>query len=527
MKNKILIPALILAAVLLLASCKRDGWPEWDVDVNIPLFTSEIGLGDIVADSLLESGDDHLLTLCVRSNIYNFDLDSLVSLPDTLSQKIYPGIPGITINPGQQIFTQTESEKLSFPGAEITRVDLRKGMISIEFVNTLPEEVVIRYKILSAQKNGQIFEVFETIPAGGPQPYHYLKRFDLSGYSLDMSGADHLSSNYILISSSASLAATADPVTLTSSDVLNMLVKFEDVSIAYGRGYFGQQYFEWGPDLSAIKLFDAVQSGSLDLESMKMKLTVENGFGVDARVIFRELTAVNTFSSSEISLNSPVIGQTINIGRGLESGDPAAPVIPTRQVFDLSSSNILNMVELLPNQMRYHVDVTVNPLGNISGGNDFVYYGNYLNTFLDMEIPLSLKTNNLILGDTLNFAPGDPEDMAHINGGILNLKITNGFPLNAVIRVCALDSSGNQLLTLVDQKLVAAAALDGTGFAPLAQESVISVPLDRHAIDLLYVSSALYLEARLNTAGTDYVSLYDSYRIRLSASARFNYEIYE
>lgn len=518
---------LLVSIAVLFHSCRKDSSASWDVDVQIPLIKTSLTIEDLIADSLLQVESDNTVTLVYKNPIYTFQLDTLLDVPDTISHKYYPGLPGAQITAGQDIYNQTEQETFDFNGAEVSRLDLSKGFIAVEFINTLNEEVLITYKILSATKNGQYFQITKTIPAANGTPYHYKERFDISGYSLDMRGQNLLSSNHIVTSSKAQLSATANTVTLTAQDQFDMLVTFEEVGISYARGYFAQHQYSFGPSNSPVKLFNSIHGGTIALESIKMSLYFENNFGVDVRVKFKEITAINTKSGHEVTLNSPVIGQTINISRALETYNPSQPVTPSFYSFDLNSSNVLDMVENLPDQMRYSIDVESNPLGNISSGNDFVYGGKNLTAYLDMEIPLSLMASNLNLGDTMAFSLGEVDDSRQINSGELTLLADNGFPFNAEVMLIALDAEGNVIDVIIDHQLIQDAPLNSDGFAPDAVRSVINIPLSRERIELLYMASQLYIAAYFNTtnAGSQYVHIYDSYRLDMKVTGKFNYVV--
>lgn len=519
---------LFILMLFSLAGCRKDTSPSWDVDMFMPLVKTSLTIQDIIPDSLLQVENDHTLTLVYKNPIYNFDIDSLVQVPDTISNKFYPAIPGTVVNPGQTIYpASNHQETFNFNGADVTRIDLRQGRIKIEFVNTLQEEVIFNYKIVSATKNGQCFEITETVPAATDQPYHYLKSFDISGFSLDLTGLSHLSSNHLVTSSSAMLSPYGNAVTLGFEDYFDLIVMFEEVGIDYARGYFAQQEYEYGPATSQLKTFSNINSGSIDFESIRMSLYIENGFGIDAAIKFREITAINTKTGNEISLNSPIIGQTINIGRAIETFNGISPVTPTKYIFNLDNSNILSMIENMPNQIRYAVDLVSNPMGNISAGNDFVYYGNYLNTYLDMEIPLSLIASDLCIGDTVDFNLGEPDNSRHINGGELVLIAYNGFPFDAELAMIALDENGSIVDILIDQQHIKEALLNSDGFAEQPLRSEIRIPLSRDRLNMLYTAKRLLITAKFNTAlaGSEYIKIYDTYKLDLKVTAKFNYEL--
>lgn len=512
---------LLLVPALMMVACKKDSTPSWDVDLQLPLLKTSLTMDKLLPDSLLMVGTDNSLTLVYKNPVYVFNFDSLFTVPDTISHKYYPAFPGIQILPGQTIYDQTEQESFDFNDAEVSRIVLERGFITVDFVNTLNENIDLSYKILSATRNGQAFQVSETVP---PQT-HFNKRYDVSGYTLDLTGPSQLSSNKLLVASKAGLAANASAVTLTAQDEFDMSVTFEEVSVAYARGYFAHQHFSFGPEETAVSIFKNILEGTIDLASVKMKFVIENGFGLDARVRFSDITAINSNTNNSVSLSSPVIGQTINIARALETGDPTHPLTPSRYEFDLSTSNIQDLIENLPDRLRYAVEVESNPLGNVSSGNDYYYRGHYLNAYLDMEIPLSLMAGNLTLGDTTEFSMGEPDADRPIRHGTLLLLADNGFPLDAELILYTLDAQGQVLDVLIDHEHLMEAPLDADGIAKGAVRTQISIPLSEERIDRLYQASKIYVTAVFNTAGTDYIRLYDTYKLDLKVTGAFNYVV--
>jgi hypothetical protein len=527
MQNIKVTLSIFFILLISLAGCRKEIKPSWDDNLFLPLVRTSLSINNLLPDSLLQVNPDHTVTLVYQNTIYNVNLDTLVSVPDTITSKYYPGFPGAVISPGQVLIDNIEDESFDFNGAQVTRLDVRNGYILIDFTNTLHEEVVITYRILSATKDGQYFEIYETVPPATNQPYHYLRQLDISGYTLDLSGQTHMSSNKIVTQTKVMLAATANPVALTAQDEFNLLATFGNVQISYAKGYFAGQTYTFGPSETSINLFNHLTSGTLDLESIKMTLGIKNGFGVDARVTFKSLSSVNTHTGTEIALNSPIIGQTINIGRATETFNPVTPVIPTQYNFDLSGSNILDMIESFPDRLRYTVDIVTNPLGNASAGNDFVYYGNNIETYLNMEIPLSFIASDLCLADTVDFKPGSGKNNENIRGGELVILADNGFPFTASLDIYTIDEQGVLLDKLVEDQLIKDAPVDVNGFAELPLRSEIHIPVDKIRIDNLFNATRIAIIARFNTTAVagQYTKIYDSYHLDLKVTAHFNYVI--
>jgi len=515
---------LLLLFFLTMVSCRKID-PSWEVNINAPLLKSTLGLGNILPDSLLTVNNDNSLSLVYNYSFYNFSLDSLVDMPDTLSHKYLPPLAGFVINPGQTFLNFTENTNLSVQDAEISRVDFHSGFLALEIFSSITEPTIVSYKIPYATLYGSPFQVTETIPAAVPGTVlHFEKLYDISGYSLDMRGPTGLSSNILTSNTTAKLDPSGNAYTLDSLDEFRFNVRFKDISMQYAKGYFGSTDFSFGPDTTSIDIFNKITSGTFDFESIIMNLNVENGFGVDAQVVFNNITTINTKTGHAVSLDDPIIGQTINISRGTETGNSDEPVNPSKYSHTLSNSNVLDLIENIPDMISYKIKISSNPLGNISSGNDFYYYGNYLNASLDMEIPLSLIANDLTLTDTVDFDLG--ENSNTIKSGTLSLLADNGFPFSARVQLYLLDENKQITDSLLFPDLIAAPYMNAYYTVVHPKRSVLTIPLPENKIPLLYQTKKMLIVSRFNTSGAGhYVKIYDHYKLDLKLTGDFNYLI--
>ncbi len=507
-----------------LFSCRKVD-PSWDVNINAPLLKTTMDLDNILPDSLINTNNDHSLSLVYSYSFYNFSFDSLIDMPDTLSSRYLPPVNGYTVNPGQVFYNLTENNHLSFQGAQISGVDFHSGYITLEVFSSITEPIVVTYELPYATRDGIPFKVTVTVPASTPGTIqHYQNFFDISGYSLDMRGPTHLNSNILTSTTKAMLDPSGNGYTLDSSDVFRFNIRFKDISLQYAKGYFGNNSFAFGPDTTPIDIFNKITSGAFDFESIKLNLNVKNGFGVDARVMFDQISSINTATGHHVALNDPIIGQAINISRAVETGDHANPVTPSEYSFNLGNSNILDLIENVPDMISYKVHVDCNPLGNISSGNDFIYYGNYLDASLDMEIPLSLIANDLTLTDTVDFDLGDNPNT--IKSGTLTLLADNGFPFSAKIQLYMLDENRQITDSLLFPDMIAAPDINAFYKVVHPKRSVLQIPLPEEKIPRLYEMKKMLLVARFNTAGAGhYVKIYDYYKLSLKLTGDFNYLI--
>lgn len=521
MSKKILV--LFLFCLLLFACRKME--PSWEVDINAPLLKSSLGINNILPDSMIGINSDNSLSLVYNYSFYDFSFDSLVDFPDTISQKDFPLPGGFPVNPGQTFFNFSENSNLSISGAQITKVDFHSGFLALEVFSSIPEPVIVTYTIPNATNLGLPLQITETVPAAPPgTTASFVKLFDISGYSMNMSGPAGISANIITSNIKAMMHPSAHTYYLDSLDKFAFNVRFKDISIHYAKGYFGSHSFAFGPDTTGIDIFNKISSGTFDIENIKLHLNVENGFGADLQVTFDDITAINSKTSQAVSLNAGIIGQNINISRAVETGNPEQPVIPSVYSYNLDNSNISNLIENIPDMISYRIKVATNPMGNISSGNDFVYYNNPLKAILDMEIPLSLIASNLTLTDTVDFDLG--ENTGTIKSGTLSLYADNGFPFSAQIQLFLLNENMQVTDSLLFPDMIAAPPLNSNYMVIHPLRSVIQIPLPGEKISRLYQTKKMKVVARFNTNGASHhVKIYEQYRLDLKLTGDFSYLI--
>jgi len=532
MRNKLILSGFhkafiltLIMSVVAFVSCRKDFSPSWESSLLIPLIKTELSINDVITDSLIAVNHDQSLSLVYRNNIYSFSIDSIIQFPDTITNSFY-NIP-FTINaqPGQTLINTNDVKKLKFGSASITLAQIRSGFVVFKALNTLKEAVVCSYKIPSATRNGIPFELNELIPPAANAADLYIRKIDISGYDLDLRGPNGTSHNRISTIIQAKIDPNGNPVQITPADMLRIDVNFEDLQFNYAKGYFGNSSHSFGPDTNAFKLFTKISEGSIDLESVKAILTIENSFGIDASVMFNSLTAINSLNNQSLSLASPLIGKPVNITRAVETNTYLTPVQPSVFSYNLSGSNIAGMIEVMPDHLSYSATVDINPLGNVSGGNDFVYYAKGLKSFIDLEIPLSVIAANLTLVDTVAINIGTNLD--NITEGDFRLTAVNGFPFSAALQFYTIGASGQITDSLLyHQKIIDAAQLNASYLVTQPKTSVLNIPVDYNKIVKLREANRVIVKARFNTASqSHHVRLYDYYKLSLNLTGDFNYII--
>ena len=525
--KKIVILGLI---IFIFFSCRKDfEKPNWDVDLLAPLVKTTLTLNDLLPDSLIQVNSDTSLKIVYQTNVFDIDMDSLFKIPDTTIAEVFTVIFSSIANPGNSFYSSAEEVKLNISnGVELNYALIESGFIELEVFSEIKERILVTYTISSATLNGDTLVLQELVDAATPtQDGYFTKKIDLSGYELNLTGTSQSTFNTLVTYAVATVDTNGAPVIINAGDKITFNNKLISIIPHYVRGYFGSQQYRFGPETTALTVFDKIVAGSLDINQVDVNLDFENGIGVDARLTMNQFTTINTATSTSSALTHSIMGAPININRAQETFSVPEVIYTNYNVFmNTSNSNIDQLIEILPNQLKYDINLNINPMGNLSGSNDFVFKKHPLKTNLNVEFPLSLIANNLTLVDTVNLSLNSGSTSGEIIDGVLYLYAENGFPFDAGFELSLYDINSNfiQNLTVVDKIL--AAPVDAALKVIEKRSSRISIPLSESDIDNLYSADKIVIKIAFTTKPqSQFIKIYDGYVIDIKLVGDFAYHV--
>lgn len=524
--RKLLLYCLLPTAYCLLPSCKQDaGNAEWDIDVLAPVLTTTLTLQDLVDDSLMVVNPDSSLKLVYINDFSNLLIDTLLSIPDTtivnqlsipLSTNLPPGTDLININ------TET---RYALKDAQLVEAYVRSGQIIVDFQNNLATEVTVNYGIPSATLNGTPFAMTRSIAANGS----ITEIIDITGYRLDLRGLAGNSYNTLVNSFSGNTSANGQSVQIIANQpFMSVSNTFVDVIPQYARGYFGSPGFSLENESANFDFLKKIIDGQLGLEEVKLSLSLENYIGADGQVEIHNITSVNERTGVSIDLQHEVMSTPINITRASDAWIHSGNVTPTFKsyVFDNSNSNIRALIENLPHCLDYSLDFKLNPLGNISSGNDFFYYENNIKTNLQLEVPMTFYSDHLTLSDTLDFNADAGTAGSKVNSGGFRIIADNSFPLSATMTLILIDENNVAIDSLYSLNNIAAPALNGNFISIGSLISTLDVPISSTTADKLTDTKRINIKIVFDTPQVpQLVKIYDHYKMDIKIIADFNYTI--
>ncbi|HYG51211.1 MAG TPA: hypothetical protein VD905_09930 [Flavobacteriales bacterium] len=519
---------LTLASLLVLAltSCRREfKTPAWETNLNAPLISSDIGIEDLIPDSLIQVNADNSINLVFDEVLFSYGIDTLLGVADsTIKDSLFSIVP-TTFSSGATLYSDYDNNTIQANGAELTQLNLKEGFIDYEVQSMVQDTTIVTYSITTGTIGGSPISLTVTIPPGSPSsPSIVTGTLDLAGAVMDLTGPLHDSYNTYQTFLSAKLAPGITGVSVPSATVLVRLkADFHGLKPSYIRGYFGNFTSNEPLQSYSLNFLNNVGSPALDLSQVDAKLKITNGMGADVRVHLDTLLGYKTTSGSSVLLSHSFIGQMLNFNRATDLGWYADPYVYEVNL-NSSNSNIESLIELLPDVIKYKIGLELNPLGNVSAHTDFIYNNSKVELALNMNIPLNLIASQLKLSDTVNFDLGKYDGNGKILRGRVKFNVANGLPLKSTLRVQLLDENnmviGNLLgPTAINGNVTSTALTSGsnsyqTVYADLTDDNILTAYRAKKLV--------IYTEFETTPAGT-FVSIYNTQRFKTQISILADY----
>ncbi|MFN8396799.1 MAG: hypothetical protein U0176_19395, partial [Bacteroidia bacterium] len=227
--------------------------------------------------------------------------------------------------------------------------------------------------------------------------------------------------------------------TMDLNDSIDVTYGLRGIIPSYIEGYLGTSNFQFA-DTIKMDFFNSILGGTLDLNNPVVNLTIDNSIGVDGELKVNQMKAVNNRTHQQVSLTGALMNRPTEV-RG-----PRLPnvgqKISTPISLNSTNSNIRQFISLLPDEIRFDMEVLVNKNGNPELHDNFATDQSEIAAYLDIEVPLDGITDNLWLQDTLDIDVSDATIPDGVEDGKLKLVGVNQFPFEARVQVLFADMNG-------------------------------------------------------------------------------------
>lgn len=519
-KNKYILLLPFLIATLGCSDLLEN--PSRQSNVLVPLAAGELKIQNALNDENKTTAADGSISLLYKHLLFENTISGTLEIGEATAQIQHSFTQNQTVNPGNFIFGQNQNAVFQSDNAYRTA----------EF-ESLTAEVTLQTDIARP--------VLYTVSLPGFTTENRPVKFELEhegtttrtitetleNVTADLTGIDktQLNSAHVILTAQAG----NNTLTISPGDEVNLQITLRQGELKFARGTFKPETQE----LASASGFEALknfQSGKLTPGNATLQITVENFTGLNATLKFKNISSVKTTQNQKVSLIAGLTQNPINLTPASYNG--SVPENPGRYSAQLTrqNSNIADFLEILPDAFEHRADIDINPRGNLSAANDFLHRDFGITTRGELNLPLNLAAENLVLTEkyTFDLKEDERETTDKINGGRLLLNTKNGYPLNAEIQGYFVNEAGDVIDSLFSepQDVAAADTDEQTLRVTEVRRQQFEVLLTEQRIDNLYLSKEIAFKLRLNTPNPDNpVPFYDDYSMQLNFVGDLMYKL--
>ena len=529
---------MLAVSLLVFSGCERPAEefevPSWTPILAVPLVDTQFDLEDVLqvlSDSLdtvpvigLEGGR----LAFVHSEDFTGTLaEDWLMLPEVVesAELVLDELLATAINtsPPNTVVTLSDSMKSEMtvdapPGALVDLIVLAEGELSLTVTSTMGDAV-----------GGQLTIPELLDPAGTPwsavwspdmlEGGSFVVTEDLAGWSIEPENLNVQDTN--VVRALFDVFVTNDPAhTAQEGESLSAAFVMDGLEFERVEGDFGSSAIYLEEGTTTVALFDdRFTVSGLAIEEATISVEVTNGFGVEAILDSVALRAVDDgVVTNELESEAPPLVVPP------ATGSAQSPSV-TSWFMDATNSNITSFVSAEPQLLELSAWVTSNPNGFDPLNPNFVDADGFVTGEMRVEVPLSLRLEQLDFVDTLDATLAFEEEDLQVDSAELRLILHNGFPFGVDVAVTFLDEFGAPLdsLSMAPLPLFTMPVLDGSGEPLEPAVFVYDLPLNWDRADRLQSMSSVVIRAWSSTAEAqngETVYLNENQALRLELAAK-------
>jgi hypothetical protein len=499
---------LCLAVFLTWAGCNRQP-TSWEADLALPLVDDLLDWSDVFADSTFITETGMPAVLAFNGSISDWTIDALTHLPDTIvSEDLTPDFVGgpFQVPPGTVLLDVQEDIDFQGIEQEFKYIRLESGRIAYSVESSTNGYVEIHYGFPSVTIGSQQVDLDVLLPpAASGDVQSETGIIDLAGAEIDLTGISGAEINRIAsILTIGTPAYIPDTAQVFGSDSIRVRMHFQDLVVRQVSGYFGQELLDLDVDQPVFDP-DIFLGGFIGLEPTRAMLVFHNTIGADLKL------TVDALAVDGVALSHSQFGVPQMISRANWQGESMEPAIWEMNLLETSPS-VFELLGYLPESISILGSAEMNPLGDVSGGNDFFDTHVSPEIHLDLEWPLQTTIENLRLNQVLEV---DPISLPQFDGDVI-VTVTNGFPVDL----------GLEIIWNFDDPTYAPVEVVGVVSAFDLNEGAASweyrIPMDTEA---LYGGSRLDVTGSMSTEGEVVFNGLERMRIQVRIEGTYLVEI--
>ena len=490
---------------------------KFDRPLNIaaPLAKVNINASDLLnrlSDSIsdfLFIDDDGLLNAQYHDSV-NIVWDDIVKVDSVSYQQSFP----IIIPPGSSSPTEsyTYIEKIKINAEDYQRFDsmiIQSALLSldVELPSELSGNVNITFPEIS--KDGEILQIDYNSQSG-------ITHFENDLQDAHVHFKQATDSSYITVeitpSNVQASGTTGGIFSLEFSFILAQVVP--DITF----GDFGSSKVIDQSNSMKINFFDDLEIlGKVEFYDLQLDLVFDNYYGVNYTCEIDSAIVKNTNTQDTLSIKFKDTN-TLNVYAANYSNE-IDPTLNTQR-FDNTNSNLQDAVQILPNQLLYHVNVTTDAAD--PGEVNFVTQKNKIVGLVNVNVPLWFRTQAYERIDTIkDFDINDmisDDNMDYLEKMELTFDFENRFPFDLDVQVYVTKENFeivDSIFTDYQQFLVAGVLDENQKVIEPTETEDVVVEMTKEQVQFYKDNDvkSMLVKSKTITAlnGTEFVKIYDSY----------------
>lgn len=521
--KKILHFLVGIGLVLSLHSCIKDydfdkiKIADWNPEIAAPLVSSVLTMNDLIENSegyFFEDPASGQVFMVYESDVSSGILDDYLILPDqslnTEEEFILPPIiPGDSF-----VIAYGQEFQMDLPGGE--RLDSLQvnASFNLHIESDINHNGSIQVYLPFILCDGQELNFSLDHTYSGTLPIIIDHQIDLSGCTIRTFTNG---TNYNILNPQYKLTLFGDNNPILSPYHINMGESLVNIDFQKAYGFLGSRE-EILSDTIEIDVFNSAIQGSVEIDSVILKLNVKNYFGLPVRIQPRELWGYT-------NLNFPYIFRVSDLPEYFNVNAPVIENIGEAALTKISirSADIASVLNNSPTKFYYDFAAQLNYGG--SSGSNFILDTSKVDMSVQVEVPLSGSISALVLEDTVGF---DLEGIDELEQAGFRIFIENTFPLDVEFQGYLLDETGS----VIDSLFNGFNLIIGSGpIGPAPDLRVVSPGLN--TTDIVFSSDQianllrtknLLLKGMLHSSNSQRVKVYgDSYlKVQIGANVRLN-----
>lgn len=403
---------------------------------------------------------------------------------------------------------------------ELTFAKIKKGNVYVKSSSTIQDTVYFWYKIPNAILDGDTFQFYVEIPPSkNGETVTIEKVYPFDGYDFDFKGKDGTKTNTFFNILRGRINQSEEIISLSLLDTISLIIEIEKIVPEYVEGYLGKEKFSTGEQTIPIDLNKFLPKGELNFEKVNTSLVFQNSLGVDGKINIQKMESKN-ITTNKVNILTPSSNDLI-ISSGKKTNNNYQTVTSKAMI-----DNTTDLFNSKPDEITFNFDVEINPDGNNNGFGDYVHSSNELITGIEIEIPLSFTTKNLTLQDTTNFLEEEFLVPNGLNQSILSIVAHNEYPLDANVKVYFTDENFQIIDSLTSAEIIQAGIPNSiTNKVEKATTSQIDFTLSKVRLENILTAKKIIFKAVLNTQGSNFQKIYDTYSLNFSIIGNIEYAI--